>query len=126
MTSIIRTSDLTWFMADAEEQGEPPLRLILQIDNILDLICLYKQETDMTIKAVYVISTSDLNESGDWEMNKVSSIWTGIDIRYKQTIYFYSQTGDDPPYIVANSLAGLDYQHLIHARKLCTFPSGDE
>ncbi len=38
----------------------------------------------MTIKAVYVISTSDLNESGDWKMNKVSSIWTGID---SQSIY---------------------------------------
>jgi len=88
MTHIIRTSELTWFMADAEEQGEPPLRLILQIDNILDLICLYLQATAMMIKAAYVISPDDLNESGGWGINKISAIWTGIDIRYKQTIYF--------------------------------------
>jgi len=41
MTNIIRISDLTWFMVDAVEQGEKLSRVILQVDNIPDLLCLY-------------------------------------------------------------------------------------
>ncbi len=46
MTSIIRTNERTWFMVDTVEQDEKLSRVILQVDNIPDLICLYKQETE--------------------------------------------------------------------------------
>ena len=121
MTSIIRTSDLTWFMVDTVEQDEQLSRVILQVDNIPDLICLYKQETDMTIKAVYIISTNNLNSTDDWAMNKVSAIWTAMDSRYKQAIYLYSQAVGDSGYIALDSLVGLEVEHVINARKLCTF-----
>ncbi len=126
MTSIIRRSDLTWFMVDTVEQGEKLSRVILQVDNIPDLIYLSKQETDMTIKAVYIVLTHNLAGSDDWEMNKVSTIWTAMDSRYKHTIYLYSQAIDDSRYYALDSLAGLKKKHIINIRTLCTFPSGDK
>jgi len=131
MTHIIRTNERTWFMLDAEEQdehGREPLRLTLQVDTLLDLLCLYQEPTAMTIKAAYVISPDDFNESGGWgmKMDKMSAIWTGIDRRYKQTIYLYSLTDDESPSMVENALVGIKSEHIIYSRKLCTFLSGDK
>jgi hypothetical protein len=118
-------------MLDAEEQdehGREPLRLTLQVDTLLDLLCLYQEPTAMTIKAAYVISPDDFNESGGWgmKMDKMSAIWTGIDRRYKQTIYLYSLTDDESPSMVENALVGIKSEHIIYSRKLCTFLSGDK
>tara|TARA_R110002049_G_scaffold29552_12_gene100429 strand:- start:737 stop:1090 length:354 start_codon:yes stop_codon:yes gene_type:complete len=117
-------------MLDTEEQdehGRESLRLTIQVDTLLDVLCLYQESTTMTIKAAYVISADDFNESGDWgmTMDKMSAIWTGIDRRYKQTIYLYSLTDDEAPTIVEKALIGIKSEHIIYSRKLCSF-TGDK
>ena len=77
MSHIIRTSMLSLFIVEADEwfgDDEPPLRIILQVDTIQELLCLVQQTTMMTIKSAYHISKTNLDEKKNLKMRKVSSI----------------------------------------------------
>ncbi|MDO7598035.1 MAG: hypothetical protein MUQ51_07570 [Pseudomonadota bacterium] len=126
MSHIIQTNRLSWFIVESEEKygySEPPYRVALHVDNILDLIDLYKQDPGISIKGVYIITESDEYESENLVMRKVSSIWTGIDRRYKHTLHFCLEEGNNTDLIYLDSLDDLKRKDVIHTRQICTFPS---
>jgi|TARA_R110002049_G_scaffold201885_1_gene372505 hypothetical protein len=119
---------LSLFIVEADEwfgDDEPPLRIILQVDTIQELLCLVQQTTMMTIKSAYHISKTNLDEKKNLKMRKVSSIYSGIDSRYKHTLYFYSEEGNDRHAFYIDNIDNFNSRDISHTRSLYVFPPSE-